>query len=426
MIEAILSTPFEYAQKLALMITGGGMATGFVAVTIIGLAIRFGYKIPIKLFNIFKRKFTVTVEVAGQSPDSSVRTARMFNHLTRLVANNQKSKRFKLDRLGTDGIPICSIPTGSGHFFVKGRLFWYTKSDAKKDTSTPPNIRITGFAKSALGLLENLELDEYKKSLNVRQYFSFSCNGWGPEGDIIQDRKIFLAPEIKEIIDKKVDFFKENKKWCESKEISHKLLIILPGEPGTGKSAIARYVADRLKFNLGSVTGGDFVKAVRRAADSNIVVSSPDFDSIGIGKVRQAMIKEPGRRLAQPDPDITETTTLTDVLNLFEGDIPLNNSVVVMSTNCIDDVDPALYRGSRCDLILELPYLKYPQVNEFTKHYYETTDDLSDEFKDISIKAGDLMGTFKENAFSKEDFLTEIRKFIPRNIQQDANETGTA
>lgn len=95
-------------------------------------------------------------------------------------------------------------------------------------------------------------------------------------------------------------------------------------------------------------------------------------------------------------------------LNLFQGDLPLNNSVVVMSTNCLDKIDDALLRPSRCDLVLYIGSLGYDEVNGFRKHHYGIEDDLPDEFKSIDIRACDLMEAFVDNAFDVSGFDSVI------------------
>ena len=52
------------------------------------------------------------------------------------------------------------------------------------------------------------------------------------------------------------------------------------------------------------------------------------------------------------------------------------------------------------------------EVNEFYKHHYELTTDLPEMFKTIKIKACDMQAAFEDNAFSSEDFVNEIKKFI--------------
>ena len=102
---------------------------------------------------------------------------------------------------------------------------------------------------------------------------------------------------------------------------------------------------------------------------------------------------------------------LVEVLNTFQGDIPLNNSVVVLSTNCINTIDEAFLRPGRCDLIIELKNLTYKAVNGFYKHHYEVDMDLDMEiFKDVSIRACDLQSLFESNPFDKDKFIAGLVK----------------
>lgn len=163
---------------------------------------------------------------------------------------------------------------------------------------------------------------------------------------------------------------------------------------------------------------------MRNAAKKNIVVSIPDFDVLNIASSRgdiedddtnivsDNIVNKNKIKNTPTQSFSTQPNTLSEVLNTFQGDLPLNGSVTVMSTNCINSIDKALLRRGRCDLLLELGPLDYEPVNEFYKHHYNDTVDLDDSYKNVSIKACDIQGIFEDYPFNKDSFKEQLKNYI--------------
>lgn len=440
---------------------GEAVSKGLVTVAILGGILMVLRNTPSKIKAWLIARYTVQVSFTN-SWDAYNR--EMFRVAGDFVARHQYKKNFKILRTNInyrDGTVSndLSISSSSGWFLLKGLPIFYALEEAKENGAVPEQLYIRIFGRTAEKVLAMIDAEkQILKDYHHRRFYSWNNDSWVSQGNIVKDTPIFLDPEIKKEIDRKVDFFRDHKDWFERRGISHKLMIVLEGMPGTGKSRLARYVADRLGWSLGTFMGGALTKAVRSGATQDIVVSIPDVDAIGIGKARtgldlklaqQRLEKERAKESAdrpsglivdvgsdgvttmrnKPDSSLaagslnevsTETdsliafsrslndTALAEALNLFQGDIPLNNSVVVMSTNCIEDIDAAMLRPSRCDLVLTIGELSYEQFNEFFQYYYETVMHLPDILKTRTFRACDLMEAFTENAFDKQGFLDNL------------------
>lgn len=161
---------------------------------------------------------------------------------------------------------------------------------------------------------------------------------------------------------------------------------------------------------------------MREAAKKEMVVSIPDFDTLNISNARDlddeddvdspVKTKKKESSVSSDFKSAMSDLQLGEILNLFQGDIPLNNLVTVMSTNCIEYVDKALLRRGRTDLLIELGHLGYNEINAFYKYHYELTTDLPDGFKTIKIKACDMQAAFEDYPFDSQKYVNEIKRFI--------------
>lgn len=424
------------------------MAKGLITVGILAALVRLCKNVPKHIKGLIERMLFVSVQFEDHwhgPKKNAMEAAAGF------IAKNQGKRRFRLLSVqyrGNKALEFNSGPqTDSGVFFVGLRPFWYSSTDAKEQGAVPRSVLITtiGYDQTLIyeyvGVKEKIE--EVKRN---RSYYLGDGKEWERLSPIVSTAELFLPVETKTRLDKSIDFFKNNRDWYHKRGINHKLLIIVYGPPGTGKSSISTYVANRLGWSLGTVTtSAGFSKMVRAATESNIVTSVPDVDTLGIG-LKRVGVEDANTRRKRWEIEKNEEATaenaihsdetdkekeehkeeveeaniskiaevfnsdrlLNETLNLFQGDIPLNDSVVIMSTNCLEELDPALLRSSRCDLLLEIGPLSESEIQSFVNHYYETDEKLPSFFEGSYIVASDLMGAFTDNPFDKEAFLQVI------------------
>ncbi|MDI6810918.1 MAG: CDC48 family AAA ATPase [archaeon] len=131
--------------------------------------------------------------------------------------------------------------------------------------------------------------------------------------------------------------------------------ILLHGAPGTGKTLIAKAVANETESNFISVKGpqliskyvGESERGIREIfkkarAATPCILFFDEIDSI-------APVRGHGS-----DSGVTERV-ISQMLTEMDGLEELKGVVVLAATNRIDIVDPALLRPGRFDLIIELP-----------------------------------------------------------------------
>eukprot|EP00697_Spironema_sp_BW2_P003375 gnl/Spiro4/14501_TR7813_c0_g1_i1.p1 gnl/Spiro4/14501_TR7813_c0_g1~~gnl/Spiro4/14501_TR7813_c0_g1_i1.p1 ORF type:complete len:451 (+),score=147.69 gnl/Spiro4/14501_TR7813_c0_g1_i1:28-1353(+) len=133
--------------------------------------------------------------------------------------------------------------------------------------------------------------------------------------------------------------------------------VILYGEPGTGKTLLAKAVANQTSATFLCVVGseliqkylGDGPKLVRelfRVASDNApsIVFIDEIDAVG---TKRYEAHSGGEREIQ--------RTMLELLNQLDGFDPRGEVKVILATNRIESLDPALLRPGRIDRKIEFP-----------------------------------------------------------------------
>jgi len=133
--------------------------------------------------------------------------------------------------------------------------------------------------------------------------------------------------------------------------------VILYGEPGTGKTLLAKAVANQTSATFLRVTGseliqkylGDGPKLVRelfRVAEENAptIVFIDEIDAVGTKRYDS---QSGGEREIQ--------RTMLELLNQLDGFDARTDVKVILATNKIETLDPALIRPGRIDRKIEFP-----------------------------------------------------------------------
>lgn len=163
------------------------------------------------------------------------------------------------------------------------------------------------------------------------------------------DKQIKMIKEVIELPIKHPEIF-------ESLGIPQPKGVLLYGPPGTGKTLLARAVAHHTDTTFIRVSGSELVQKyigegarmvrelfvmARQHAPS--IIFMDEIDSIG------------SSRTAGQRSDSEVQRTMLELLNQLDGFEASNNIKVIMATNRIDCLDPALLRPGRIDRKIEFP-----------------------------------------------------------------------
>lgn len=171
--------------------------------------------------------------------------------------------------------------------------------------------------------------------------------------------------------------------------------VILYGVPGTGKTLLAKAVANQTSATFLRIVGseliqkylGDGPKLVReifRAADENApsIVFIDEIDAVGTKRYNS---NSGGEREIQ--------RTMLELLNQLDGFDERGDVKVIMATNQIEKLDPALLRPGRIDRKIEFPLPDLKTKHRiFNIHTKKMNLDKSVDFSDIITAKDELSG----------------------------------
>ena len=189
--------------------------------------------------------------------------------------------------------------------------------------------------------------------------------------------------------------------------------ILLYGLPGTGKTLLAKAVANESGVNFISIKGPQLIsryvgesergvreifKKAKQAAPTILFLD--EIDSL-----------VPRRGSSSTDAHVTERV-ISQFLTEMDGIEELKGVVVLAATNRLDLIDPALLRSGRFDLLLEMPVPDEKTRTEIFKIHTKNMPLAKDlDLKKFVLQTDNKVGSDIEFICHRAAMLA-IRKFI--------------
>ncbi|KAI8072562.1 P-loop containing nucleoside triphosphate hydrolase protein [Gongronella butleri] len=158
-----------------------------------------------------------------------------------------------------------------------------------------------------------------------------------------------LAPGIKERLISDIRRFLVQKDYFLSRGIPYHRGYLLFGPPGTGKTSIIQALAGHLRLDMSVLkvstlaeTNADaqFIQAIEKLSSHSILVIE-DFDHSRIGKLK-----------------------VSTILNALDGLDSKSGTIVFMTANDVNKIEPAILRPGRMDKKINLGYAVHRQLTE--------------------------------------------------------------
>lgn len=141
---------------------------------------------------------------------------------------------------------------------------------------------------------------------------------------------------------------------------------LLHGPPGTGKTSIARALATHFGLDIYYMPLSDI------AADANLIQLVA-----GVGPQSLLLLEDIDvLHAAKSRDDEKDKVTLSGLLNALDGVATPHGLVVVMTTNHLEKLDPALIRPGRVDRLELIDHLDDDQLSRLVRMFLGYTPDL--------------------------------------------------
>ncbi len=217
-----------------------------------------------------------------------------------------------------------------------------------------------------------------------------------------------------------VESFQNDKSLMTDLGIPNKLGILLHGEPGCGKTTTIITIASFFKrdifyINLKAIKTNEELKmafdyANSKHADGGVIVIE-DIDAMSdIVHVRTAQSTQSQTKSQSINAilDSTESDiTLEYLLNLLDGTLTYDNSIVILTTNHVKNLDPALYRAGRMDNLIEMKKCDHYQISKIYKRFIQ---------KDIDKN---ILNKIPEDKYTPAEIIFHLKLWVKRRNEQD-------
>jgi hypothetical protein len=246
------------------------------------------------------------------------------------------------------------------------------------------------------------------------------------------------------MIAKRVNFFKNNKKWYDDKGIPYTLGLLLSGPPGGGKTSTIKCVANEMnrhiiniklhknvtRTQMENLFFNDTINVVQNGKSEQFIIPIYNriyvFEDIDcqendiIMERKEPFIileKNPANDLQKDDHLTNERLSLSCLLNILDGILETPGRIIIMTTNFPKLLDKALIRPGRIDLICEFTKCTNNMLIEFIEsfhdmslpvYYIEKINDLI-EYK---ITPAEITKILFENFDSYENAVESIIEYI--------------
>lgn len=272
---------------------------------------------------------------------------------------------------------LVFIPSyGSYTIRFRGRRVWVShyreESSSLKNLIQDEEIVLRVFGKDVSILRDLIEEARQQELERSRKYLKVyvAQRGWWEQSQSLMRRpldSVILPEGIAEMVRDDLAKFLASEDWYREKGIPYRRGYLFYGEPGSGKSSLAIALASEFDLPVywmslqgEGMNDNTLVRLLQNMQRPSLLLLE-DIDTTFDGRKSEGKV------------------TFSGLLNALDG-VVAAHTVVVMTTNHLDKIDPALIRPGRVDLKVEFAKASESQLKRLYLRFFPNDTAGADRF----------------------------------------------
>ena len=260
-----------------------------------------------------------------------------------------------------------------------------------------------------------------------------------------------------------IQFFIDNSEWYKKKGIPYTFGILLYGKPGTGKTSVIKALANYtnrniLNINLKTIETATQFKEIfltkkfckKNIPSNKMIIIIEDIDCLSdviTNRNKNKSNSKNKKKIVNNDNDnddcisdksednittkkediilidskkYNDKLTLSHILNIIDGCYERNGSILIITSNHPEKIDPALIRPGRIDICLNLDYISIEESIKMFCYFFDLNEKQYNNLPKINflnskISPAFLQNIFKFNKHNIYSCIDNINKIIDKN-----------
>jgi chaperone BCS1 len=227
-------------------------------------------------------------------------------------------------------------------------------------------------------------------------------------------KTIYIDESIKsKILDDVLNFLKpEVEDEYNAFGIPYKKIYLLTGSPGSGKTSLIKALCNEINYNLGMLT------ITKETTNTTLLNAFKYIDPKSIILIEDIDCLFNKRQATNDNAQIT----FSNLINIMDGVLTKSGTIIFITTNHPDQLDSALLRPGRIDMILQINLPKKDEIEklfiDLMSRYLdkETIKTDFDRFYDTIYKRKLSMSAIVNFLFTyKDKYMENISELIDTN-----------